>query len=259
MNTTDYKKTEQDHYDSRAVNKANESVFKDIVNRASHVFYEKKCLELCQIKGKCIILDYGCGKGNKHFKYSNGSFKIIGIDISPKSIEFASEYSKENKLNAEYQVMDCENMSFPDGYFDIIFDYGSFSSLDMNKALPELTRVLNKDGIILSIETFGHNPFTNFKRIINVISGKRTRWAASHIMRKDDWKKIQSSFEFFEMYYFGFFTLFIFPFYRILPKKTADAILRMLEKIDKFFLNISIFKTLAFKTVVVLKYPKKFQ
>lgn len=257
MKNIDYKKTEQDHYDLRAIDKGDESISKDIVNRASHVFYENKCFELCQLKEKGKILDYGCGKGNKHFKFSNNSFKLFGIDISPKSIEFASRYSKQRNLNADYQVMDCENMSFPNDYFDIIFDYGSFSSLDMNKATLELTRVLKKDGIILSIETFGHNPITNFKRIFNVALGKRTRWAAAHIMRKNDWKKVQSSFEFFEMYYFGFFTLFIFPFYGILPKKTADAILHMLEKIDKFFLNISIFKTLAFKTVVVLKYPKK--
>ncbi|PIU24464.1 hypothetical protein COT12_00910, partial [Candidatus Berkelbacteria bacterium CG08_land_8_20_14_0_20_39_8] len=79
--------------------------------------------------------------------------------------------------------MDCEKMEFPDNLFDIIFDGGTFSSIDLVKAYPELSRVLKPDGFLIGIETFGHNPFTNLKRKINKLIGKRTEWATAHIFR----------------------------------------------------------------------------
>ena len=49
--------------------------------------------------------------------------------------------------------MDCENLTFIDSRFDIIYDFGTFSSLDMNKAIVELRRVLFKpDGYLLAIK-----------------------------------------------------------------------------------------------------------
>lgn len=110
-------------------------------------------------------------------------------------------------------------MDFPDSHFDVIVDYGTFSSLDMSKALPEIIRVLKPAGTIICIETLGHNPFTNLKRTINVLLGKRTKWAATHIMKMKDWKHIFQYFIEYNIYYFGFTTLLLKPVYKILMEK----------------------------------------
>ena len=47
--------------------------------------------------------------------------------------------------------------------FDLILDYGTFSSLDIQLALPELIRVLKPNGTIIAVETLGHNPLFNLK------------------------------------------------------------------------------------------------
>jgi ubiquinone/menaquinone biosynthesis C-methylase UbiE len=225
--------------------------------RAAH----KKWEEIIDIKTKELstgnILDYGCGKGNFSVKYASGNWKVTGIDISPRSIEIANKIKTELKKDAEYLVMDCEKTEFGDNQFDLILDYGTFSSLNMNAALTELIRILKANGSIIAIETFGHNPFTNFKRWINILTRKRTKWAASHIMKANDWKKISSCFEVAQIYYFGFWVIFISPFSRLLPKKLFLALLSFHEKLDRITFKISCFRKLAFKTVVVLENPKK--
>jgi ubiquinone/menaquinone biosynthesis C-methylase UbiE len=74
--------------------------------------------------------------------------------------------------------------------------------LDLDRAFPELVRVLKSNGFLVGIETFGHNPLTNFKRKINKLIGKKTAWAASHIFQMKDLEKaknilIKSRFIFF--------------------------------------------------------------
>jgi len=146
------------------------------------------------LKNKCQgkqILDYGCGTGVHSVWLAEYGVKVTGIDLSTKSLVAAKERIKKTRRddNIEFLIMDCEKMDFADNSFDIIFDGGTFSSIDLNKAYPELSRVLKPEGFLIGIETFGHNPFTNFKRRINKLMGKRTGWAAEHIFKTNDLKK----------------------------------------------------------------------
>ena len=141
---------------------------------SSFKFCYKILGEKCKNK---IVLDYGCGNGvHSAFLTKMGAEKVIGIDLSEPSLEIAKirmrQEGVENKT--EFLAMDCEKMDFPDSSFDVVFDGGTFSSIDLNKAYPELSRVLKSDGVLIGIETFGHNPFTNLKRRINKLIGKRT-------------------------------------------------------------------------------------
>src|SRR4030042_2038031 len=117
--------------------------------------------------------------------YNKQAEKVTGIDLSESQLKIAKERAKRENIDrqTEYLVMDCEKMDFPENSFDIIFDGGTFSSLDLNKALPELARILKPEGFLVGIETFGHNPFTNLKRKINKLTGKRTGWAVEHIFK----------------------------------------------------------------------------
>jgi ubiquinone/menaquinone biosynthesis C-methylase UbiE len=255
-----YKKAEEQHYDGKVQKNKNQRFsYSDYVLRNSANFYygiiEEKFAENIELK----ILDYGSGSGEKHFQFSNSTRHITGIDISSKSVEKANQQAKEQNLNAEYIVMDCEKMTFPDHTFDIVLDFGTFSSLNIEMAIDELCRVLKKDGTMICIETYGHNPFMNIKRLTSVLIGRRTVWASQHIMKKQNWDMIVSAFENSKICYFHFLVLFLPFILKILPKLTGDKILAFFEKIDNAIMKVKIFQFLAFKTVVIMSRPIRYK
>jgi len=211
----------------------------------SYIFLKKISKE--KIRGK-KVLDYGCGSGLNLEWLSFGAKKVVGIDLSEKSLKIAKKIVLEKKLdNVELISMDCEKLEFPENSFDVIFDGGTFSSLDINKALPELKRILKPGGFIIGIETFGHNPFTNLKRKINKIRKTRTEWAEGHIIKNKDLGKIKEHFGDIKVYYFHLISWIAFPFLRF---PGGIYILRSLEKLDSFLIFIFPFlKKYSFKIV----------
>lgn len=203
-----------------------------------------------------VILDYGCGTGVHLANLAKIGREVIGIDLSQKSLEIAEKRLKNEKLEggARVLLMDCEKMEFPDNSFDVVFDGGTFSSLDFDKALPQISRVLKPNGILIGIETLGHNPFTNLKRKINKITGKRTGWAAGHIFKMGDFKKAEKYFSKKDVYFFHLISWLAFPFMNLPGGK---ALLKLFEFIDKILLKMSFLRKYAFKVVFVFSGPKK--
>lgn len=210
------------------------------------------------LKNRCEekkLLDYGCGNGIHSIWLAKHGLKVTGIDLSEYSLQIAKENAKKEgvKNRTEFLLMDCENLKFTDKFFDIIFDGGTFSSLDLDKALPGLARVLKPDGFLIGIETLGHNPFTNLKRKINKLSRKRTSWAADHIFKMQDFKKAEQYFNRVEKYFFHILSWIVFP---CLKLPGGRILLKLFEKIDKIFFLFPFLRRYAFKTVFIFSEPK---
>lgn len=196
------------------------------------------------------ILDFGCGNGIHSF-WLQEEGKLTGIDLSEKSLEIARKRAKK----AKFITMDCEKLEFPDNSFDVVFDGGTFSSLDSNKSFIEILRVLKKNGALIGIETLGHNPVLNLKRKINKILNKRTEWAESHIFKMRDFERMKECFEYSEAYFFHLFSWIAFPF---LNFKTGRIILNFLQKIERILIfGFPFLKRYSFKIVFIFKNPKK--
>ncbi|MEK9135110.1 MAG: class I SAM-dependent methyltransferase [Patescibacteria group bacterium] len=235
------KQIEIEHYDQKAKELGRGPASS---NLASLKFVYKLLKEKC--RGK-LVLDYGCGNGVHTIAIAKtGVKKVIGIDLSEKSLEIA----RRAVPGAEFLKMDCEKMEFPDNYFDVIFDGGTFSSLDLKLALPELARVLKPDGVLIGVETFGHNPLTNLKRKLNKLTGKRTGWAAEHIFQEKDLKDAERYFNRIKINYFHLISWAALPF---LKYPGGGIFLRFLELIDKFFLLFPFLRKYAFKVVFILE------
>lgn len=201
------------------------------------------------------ILDYGCGNGIHSISLAKmGAEKVVGIDLSEPSLKIARERAKRERAGdkTEFFVMDCEKMEFPANSFDIIFDGGTFSSIDLNRAYPELKRVLKPGGFLLGIETFGHNPFTNLKRKINKLTGRRTGWAAEHILKTKDLERAKNYFNKVEVYYFHLISWLAFPFLNLPGGK---MLLKLLEFVDKILLKLPSLRKYAFKVVFIFSNP----
>ena len=215
-----------------------------------------------QLAGNCsgkTVLDYGCGNGiHAIFLAKTGAEKVIGIDLSEKSLEIAKlvAYKEGVEDKVEFRQMDCEKMSFPDNSFDVVFDGGTFSSLDLDKSFSEIARVLRSDGVLIGIETLGHNPLTNLKRKLNQLVGKRTDWAVSHIFKLAD---IEKARQYFSETKVSFFHIISWAFFPLLRLPGARVVLKLLEGADEVLFRIKPLKRYAFKVVFIFSRPFKRQ
>lgn len=252
----DRKEKEIEYYDKNVKGNLSEKV--DFEGFNPFLLSSYKFLKIIlEDKGKSKkILDYGCGNGVHSIWLAEVASNLIGIDLSQNSLEIAKKRLENKGLEGKVNllVMDCEELSFPNDSFDIIFDGGTFCSLDLKRAIAEISRVLTLDGSLIGIETLGHNPLTNFKRTLNKIFGKRTSWAASHIIKMQDLDEINKMFEKRELYFFHLTSWLAFPFLNLPGGK---FLLRFLEEIDSFLLRIDFLKKYAFKIVFVFSGPQK--
>lgn len=257
------KKIEIEHYDKKAkewIEEKSEKKWQSDFERFTPFIFSsyKFCYDwLARNCPNKKVLDYGCGNGiHSIFLTKMGAKKVIGIDLSEKSLEIAKERVKREGLEdkIEFISMDCEKMKFPDDTFDIIFDVGTFSSLNLKLALPELARVLKPNGFLIGIETFGHNPFTNLKRKINKLTGKRTGWAVEHIFKTEDLERAKNYFNKIEVYYFHLISWTAFPFLRF---SFGKYLLTFFEAIDKILVKFPFLRKYAFKVVFIFSKPKE--
>ena len=202
-----------------------------------------------------VILDYCCGVGVFSILPAIRGGFVYGIDISDKSIEVAKARAEFFGVSerTDFKVMDAENLGFDDNTFDIVISYGSLSFLELPKAFFELSRVVKKDGIVIVVDTLGHNPILNLNRRKYIKSGKRQKYHYDNIMTID---RIKSGYDYFdklETKYFNLFTLLAIPFKNM---KIEAAIVNCLKIFDCIFLRIPFFNLLAFKFVLIMSLPK---
>jgi ubiquinone/menaquinone biosynthesis C-methylase UbiE len=113
------------------------------------------------------VLEYGCGTGSHSMEMARMGAEVVGIDISEQGIRVATERAAEANLpNATYEVMDAEEMTFPDCSFDLIIGEGILHHLDLEKCYAEISRVLKPGGKAVFMEPLGHNPaIVLFRRV----------------------------------------------------------------------------------------------
>ena len=102
-----------------------------------------------KLKENAKVLDVGCGKGFMlyDFKLNYPELNLKGIDISQYAISNAIEQVKENLL-----VSSCDNIPFPDNYFDLVISINTIHNLDLEgcaKSIKEISRVSNKHKFVI--------------------------------------------------------------------------------------------------------------
>lgn len=114
---------------------------------------------LPSFEGK-TVLDLGCGYG-WHCKYAaeHGAFHVLGTDISHKMLAMAEKINADRLI--EYRLSPMEDLSFPDGSFDIVLSSLAFHYIrDFEPLVSNISQWLKKGGhFVFSTE---HPVFTAY-------------------------------------------------------------------------------------------------
>ena len=201
-------------------------------------------------------MDYGCGTGIHSIHIAKCGGFVKGIDISDVAIEIGKMRAGKERVahRCKFVVGDAEETKFPANSFDFVFNSGTLSCLDLDKALLEVCRVLKPDGVFLGIDTLGHNPILNVNRYLKYRRCERTKQTLHHILHMSDLKRFQSYFSKTKFIYFDLMTLLAIPLEKL--HKVYPRVLKLLENIDGLLLR-SFLKRYAFKVVFVLSQPNK--
>lgn len=102
---------------------------------------------------KLKILDVGCGSGFFSILLAKEGHQVTGTDLTPDMIVNAKKLAKEEQVEAEFLVMDAENLEFGDETFDMIISRNLTWTLPHTEdAYQEWKRVLKPDGILLNFD-----------------------------------------------------------------------------------------------------------
>lgn len=109
------------------------------------------------------ILDIGCGTGFFTGIFSQSGHEVIGIDLTKEMIHLATVFAEQEKFDAEFLVMDAQNLLFDDESFDIVIARNVTWTLpDVPKAYREWLRVLKKGGLLINIDgNYGASSMTD--------------------------------------------------------------------------------------------------
>lgn len=196
-------------------------------------------------------LDFACGDGYYSMLMAAAGADVIGIDISPISVRNAAQEAAARGVRAEFQVMDCEAMTFPGRTFDLINVSGVLHHLDLRRAYSELTRVLKPTGSVLCVEALAHNPIFHAYR--KLTPHLRTEFETKHILRRRDVLAARQYFNRIEWRFFHLVNLAAVPFR---SSRMFGPVLSTLDAMDSSLLSISPIRWWAWQIGFVLSEPK---
>ncbi len=199
-----------------------------------------------------VFLEYGCGmgKGGRLEKLAGQGAVTHGIDISDYAIEVLSKNAQEEGLEIDYQVMNAEEMSFKDDYFDIIYGAGILHHLDLEKSYESIASKLKEEGTAVFIEPLGHNPLINGFR--NRTPDIRTD--DEHPLLMSDFKLAKKYFKKVDLRYFYLTTLAVPVIFKNNPPK---ALIGFFNGVDKVIFKLLPFmRKYAWQVVVKFSDPK---
>jgi 2-polyprenyl-3-methyl-5-hydroxy-6-metoxy-1,4-benzoquinol methylase len=70
------------------------------------------------------VLEIGCSMGMDLAELARMGVQVVGVDLSPKSIEVARRHFALVGLQAELQVANAERLDFPDASFGVVYSFG---------------------------------------------------------------------------------------------------------------------------------------
>lgn len=200
------------------------------------------------------VLDYGCGAGAYCAYYAaEVGHDVTAVDLSPVAIEQAKQQAEERGLaeRITFQVMNAEELSFPDDSFDAVGGLGVLHHLNLSAALENVRRVMKPDGLAFFVEPLGHNPAINqFRR-----RTPEQRTPDEHPLVVGDLDLISDQFAECDATFFHLLGLLAIP---VMNRSFAEGLLRRLDHWDQaLFRHVKHARRYAWMVGLELSGPRK--
>jgi ubiquinone/menaquinone biosynthesis C-methylase UbiE len=114
--------------------------------RFDKLCYLPQVVDFGAYRGK-RILEIGCGVGIDLVRFAKAGAQVTGVDLSQTAIDLAGKNLSLHSLNGTLEVMDGENLEYPDASFNVVYAHGVLQYTgDPEKMVQEAFRVLKKGG-----------------------------------------------------------------------------------------------------------------
>lgn len=136
---------------------------------------------------KYKTLDMWCGTGRTTLPMHKMGYDVIGVDITPRFVQYAQELAKQKKLDLTFQLWDATSIDFPDASFgNVLFSFNWWAQIPgkeaRQEALQEIYRVLQPWGIFI---------FTAHNRTMHWYTWLWIKQWFKHYIYKPLWGKIK--------------------------------------------------------------------
>jgi len=103
------------------------------------------------------VLELGCGAADWSIALAREGADVVGLDFSGTRLRQAQDRLRKAGLSFPLVRARADKIPYPNGRFDIVLsDYGATTFSDPWRTIPEASRVLRRDGLLV----FAHaNPF----------------------------------------------------------------------------------------------------
>jgi SAM-dependent methyltransferase len=125
------------------------------------------------------VLELGSGMGEMTTLLARSGAHVTAVDISPASIALGRRRARLHRVDAaiDFVVAAGEQLPLDPGRFDVVVGKAVLHHLDVDRAAPELHRVLRAGGRAAFAEPLGTNPLIAFAREHLPYPGKNPRGA----------------------------------------------------------------------------------
>ncbi|HPN81599.1 MAG TPA: class I SAM-dependent methyltransferase [bacterium] len=197
------------------------------------------------------ILDLGCGTAIAYEIVRNKfpQTEYIGVDLSERMIDAG----KRKYPGVDLRVMDCENLEFSDGSFDVIIARSILHHVpNPERSLREIKRVLVGDGVVVISEPH-RNVFTFLPReILKMITGKFDKEHTNFTTSKIRSLFVTSGMRLDGIHYFGYLAYpFAFPDIIKVFKYFPFKLFKFLFRWDLFLSKIPVLNRAAWHIIIV--------
>ena len=165
------------------------TLYKNRDEKEAQVFIDN-LIDYLQIPKGSKLIDIACGKG-RHAKYFNKKgMDVVGVDLSPNSINTAK---KDENKNLQFSAHDMRD-NYQEDTFDVVTNlftsFGYFeNNKDEQKAINAMANNLKKEGILIidfmNAEKVIANLVLNEQKTINNIQFDITRQVKDGYILKD--------------------------------------------------------------------------